>query len=130
MITINHLAEGYPTNLHLIKMQTEGLTHAYSLIQTPHNINCLNWVLGHIAIGRDRVLSIFGEEPFFSEAEVNRYKIDSDSINADAEDVIRLERMIAILMVGHTKFDQSLSKIDEETLSEWIKLGTRQILLV
>ena len=53
MITKKQLAEGYALNLRLIEMQTAGLSHSDSLIQTPYNINCLNWELGHIAVGRD-----------------------------------------------------------------------------
>jgi hypothetical protein len=53
------------------------LSHADSLIQTPYNINCLNWVLGYIAVGRDSVLRLVCEEPLLSGAEANRYKTDS-----------------------------------------------------
>jgi len=42
MITKEQLAEGYALNLRLIQMQTEGMSHAESLTQTPYNINCLN----------------------------------------------------------------------------------------
>jgi len=77
MITKDQLAEGYALNLRLIEMQTAGLSHADSLIQTPYNINCLNWVLGHIAVGRDSVLRMVGEEPLLSETETNCYKTDS-----------------------------------------------------
>jgi hypothetical protein len=58
-------------------MQTAGLSHDDSLIQTPYNINYLNWVLGHIAVGRDSVLRLVCEEPLLNEAEANRYKTDS-----------------------------------------------------
>lgn len=77
MITKDQLAEGYALNLRLIEMQTAGLSHTVSLIQTPNNINCLNWVLGHIAVGRDSVLRMVGEGHLLSEAETNRYKTDS-----------------------------------------------------
>jgi hypothetical protein len=77
MITKDQLAEGYALNLHLIERQTAGLSHADSLIQTPSNINCLNWVLGYIAVGRDSVLRLVCEEPLLSGAEANRYKTDS-----------------------------------------------------
>ncbi len=77
MVTKDQLAEGYALNLRLIEMQTAGLSHTDSLIQTPNNINCLNWVLGHIAVGRDSVLRMVGEEPLLSEKETNCYKTDS-----------------------------------------------------
>jgi hypothetical protein len=68
MITKDQLAEGDAINLCLIGMQTAGLSHADNLIQTQYNINCLNWVLGHIAVGRERVLQLVGEETLLSEA--------------------------------------------------------------
>jgi hypothetical protein len=77
MVTKDQLAEGYALNLRLIEMQTAGLSHADSLIQTPYNINYLNWVLGHIAVGRDSVLRLVCEETLLNEAEVNCYKTDS-----------------------------------------------------
>ena len=52
MITPQKLIDGFGLNLRLIKLQTEGLSHADSLIQTPYNINCLNWVVGHITVNR------------------------------------------------------------------------------
>lgn len=58
MITKEQLAEGYALNLRLVKMHTAGLSHADSLILSPYNINCLNWVVGHIAVGRDSVMRL------------------------------------------------------------------------
>jgi hypothetical protein len=72
MITIDQLAEGFALNFRLMKMQCEGLSHADSLVQTPYNINCMNWVLGHIAVSRDRVLRLVGEEHLLTEIEPNR----------------------------------------------------------
>lgn len=46
MINKAHLAGDYALNVRLIKMQTTELTHADSLMQTPYNINCLNWLWG------------------------------------------------------------------------------------
>ena len=41
MIKIEALDEAYGVNLRLIKLQTEGLSHSDSLVQTPYNINSL-----------------------------------------------------------------------------------------
>jgi hypothetical protein len=100
MITKQHLAEGYALNIRLIKMQCAGLTHDDSLVQSQYNINCLNWVLGHIASSRDRVLILLGEEPLLNEAEALRYKTDSTPITEDGLDVIKLDRLLEILEVG------------------------------
>jgi uncharacterized damage-inducible protein DinB len=118
MITIHQLAEGFALN-----------QHADSLIQTPYNINCLNWVLGHLAVNRDRVLSTIGEESLLSEGEFDRYKTESDPIKEDGEDVIKLERLLEILTEGQDKINQGFSKLTETQLSSLIQVGERQIQL-
>jgi uncharacterized damage-inducible protein DinB len=110
-------------------MQSAGLSHADSLIQTPYNINCLNWVLGHLAVNRDRVLSTIGEESLLSEGEFDRYKTESDPIKEDGEDVIKLERLLEILTEGQDKINQGFSKLTETQLSSLIQVGERQIQL-
>jgi uncharacterized damage-inducible protein DinB len=129
MITIHQLAEGFALNQRLITMQSAGLSHADSLIQTPYNINCLNWVLGHLAVNRDRVLSTIGEESLLSEGEFDRYKTESDPIKEDGEDVIKLERLLEILTEGQDKINQGFSKLTETQLSSLIQVGERQIQL-
>ena len=127
MITKDQLAEDYALNLRLIDMQTAGLSHADSLIQTPYNINCLNWVLGHIAVGRDSVLQLVGEETLLSEAETNRYKTESDPITEDSEHVIQLERLLEILATGQMRINAGLSRLTEDELSGEVRVGERQV---
>lgn len=129
MITIDHLADRFALNVRLLKMQCEGLSHAESLVQTPYNINCLNWVLGHIAVSRDRVLRLVGEGHLLTEAQANRYKSESDPIKEDGEDVIKLERLLEILAEGQERINNGFSKLSEEQLSELIQLGERQVTL-
>jgi hypothetical protein len=127
MITKDQLAEGYALNLRLIEMQTAGLSHANSLIQTPYNINCLNWVLGHIAVGRDSVLRLVGEESLLSEEETNRYKTDSDPITEDEPGVLQLERLLGILTTGQMRITSGFSRLTEEELSREVPVGELQV---
>ncbi len=127
MITKDQLSEGFALNFRLIEMQTAGLSHADSLIQTPYNINCLNWVLGHIAVGRDRVLQLVGEETLLSDAETNRYKTESDPITEDGEHVIQLERLLEILATGQLRINSGFSRLTEHELSGEVQVGERQV---
>lgn len=127
MITIDQLAEGFALNYRLMKMQCEGLSHADSLLQTQYNINCLNWVLGHIAVSRDRVLRLVGEESLLTEAEFNRYKTESDPITVDGDEVIQLERLLEILSVGQERINAGFSRLTDEQLAELIQVGERQV---
>ncbi len=127
MITKEELAQGYAVNLRLIQMQTEGLSHADSLIKTQYNINTLNWVLGHVAVGRDNVLRLLGEEPMLSEAETSRYKRGSEPIIEDGQDIIPLERLLDILAKGQEKINTGFERIDESALSEEIQIGQNKV---
>ena len=127
MITIDQLAEGFALNFRLMKMQCEGLSHADSLVQTPYNINCLNWVLGHIAVSRDRVLRLVGEEHLLTEAELDRYKTESNPIEVDGEDVIKLERLLEVLSTGQERINTGFSRRTDEQLAELIQVGERRV---
>lgn len=127
MITIGQLAEGFELNLRLIQRQTEGLSHADSLLQTPYNINCLNWVLGHIAVNRDRILLLLGEASLLSEAEYDRYKSESDPIREDGEDVVPLERLLRVLADGQQIISALFSALSDEDLSQEVQVGERMI---
>ena len=129
MITKEQLAEGYALNLRLIQMQTEGLSHADSLTQTPYNINCLNWVLGHIAVGRDSVLRLVGEDLLLSEAETSRYKTESNPITEEGVDVVRLDKLLEILTTGQERMNTGFSRLTDVDLSKEIQVGERQVQL-
>ena len=116
MITPKQLADSYAVNTRIIQLQTEGLTHAESLIQTPYNINSLNWVLGHIAVNRDRVLALIGADTLLTEAETARYRRESEPVRADGEGILRLERLLEIINLGLESITQALGDLEPEAL--------------
>lgn len=125
MISAKKLADSYSLNTHIIQLQTDGLSHSESLIQTPYNINSLNWVLGHIAVNRDRVLALLGEPTFLTETETARYKRESEPIRADGEDVIPLERLLEIIRMGQDRLSEALARLTPEDLARVIHAGGR-----
>lgn len=127
MITNDQLIDGFSLNIRLIKLQTDGLSHAESLIQTPYNINCMNWVLGHIAVNRDSVMGLIGAEPLLSEAETLRYKTESDPIIEDGPHVLQLERLLEVLSTGQNKIAAALDALSEVDLLEEIQVGERMM---
>lgn len=66
MITATDLIGALERNLNIVKSQTQGLSHADSLLQLPFRGNCMNWVLGHIATTRNAMLQFLGEEAILS----------------------------------------------------------------
>ena len=130
MIGPSDLAEAFGRNVNVIKAQTDGLTHADSLMQPPFRGNCMNWVVGHIAANRDRVLEALGEEPVMG-AEAARYKRESEPlVEAEGElGILQLEELLARLDAGQERIASALSRIDEEALSHEITRGDRKITL-
>lgn len=129
MITEDKLAESYAVNLRLIQMQTDGLSHADSLIQTQFNINSLNWVVGHIAVNRDNVLKLLGEEPLLTEAQTARYRRESEPIVGDGVDVIRLEKLLELLERGQEIISKTIAGLSEDDLAREIQVGENMVTL-
>src|SRR2546425_11776867 len=81
----------------VISMQTIGLTHEDSLIQPPFRGNCLNWIVGHILVGREPVLTYLGESLPWTEVVSNRYKRDSAPVTSSAEDALPVAQLLSAL---------------------------------
>jgi uncharacterized damage-inducible protein DinB len=129
MITANDLGAGYALNVRLIKRQTEGLSHADSLIQTPYNINSLNWVLGHIAVNRDNVFRALGVEPLLTEAQTQRYIRNSEPVRQDGPDILSLEELLELLERGQAIIENEFNNLTPEALEREIEIGQRSITL-
>ena len=114
MINSQDLSNAFARNVSIIKMQTQGLTHEDSLRQLTHG-NCLNWVLGHVAVSRDGVLKSLGEPPLM-DAHGDRYKRDSDPVTHADEGTMTLEELLSWLDRSQERIATALSKMDEAAL--------------
>ena len=126
MITTADIIAGLERNLGIIKAQTEGLSHADSLLQPPFRGNCLNWVLGHMADNRNTMLRLLGEEAIIGEAQAKRYGYDSEPVCGDEDDILTLEQLLAVLEQGQSALAARLEKITAEELAGEVEsfLGT------
>jgi hypothetical protein len=122
MITPKQLADGFALNTHIIQRQTQDLSHAESLTQAPYNINNMNWVLGHIAVNRDRVLALLGEARLLTGSEKDRYETGSEPVRADGEAVIPLERLLEIINQGQEHISEALPRQTPEELETEIQV--------
>lgn len=116
MLTAQDLSKAFTRNVWIVVAQSEGLSHEDSLLQTPH-VNCLNWVLGHLAEGRDQVLALLGEPPVLG-AEGERYRRESDPIKGEGPGVVPLDRLLAVLKEGQERIAAALSGLSGEALAE------------
>ena len=126
MITATDLIGTLERNLGIIKAQTQGLSHADSLLQFPFRGNCLNWVLGHIVDNRNTMLRFLGEEAILSEAHAKRYGYDSELVCGGADDILTLEQLLMALEQSQSALAAKLQKMTVEELAREVQsfLGT------
>jgi len=123
MIEMDDLVDGYARNLSILQRQTAGLTHADSLIQPPVRGNCLNWVVGHIASSRGRILAVLGEEPVLSEEQTARYGRNSAPVLGDTEDVLLLPMLMDALVRAQGRIAAALGRATPESLARETQFG-------
>jgi len=116
MISADLIARYFSVNHRIIHRQIEGLTHEDSLRQLPFRGNCLNWVLGHIMASRNRVLTLLGQEPVWSEAETAPYVSGSEPITS-GENAHRLEKIVADLDRSQEQIEAGLKQVSPEDLA-------------
>ena len=115
MITAAELTTMLAQNLRVIGLQTEGLTHADSMLQLPFRGNCLNWVLGHIVDSRDYMLRIAGAEPLWDEERGKIYGFGSEAMQADDE-VVPMETILADLQRSQERLANAMATLDDDRL--------------
>lgn len=80
-----------------LRKQTDGLTHADSLLQLPFRGNCLNWTVGHILFARNNLCKMMGIRPFWTDEETAPYGRDSVPITPENAHIAhRLENLLAL----------------------------------
>ena len=100
----------------IIKEQTKGLTHADTLLTLPFRANTMNWVLGHIASNRNRILHTLGEPPALDEALANRYARDSEPVT-NTETAVPLTTLLAAIDESQARILAALEKATAEELA-------------
>ena len=121
MLDTEDMIGAFERNAKVIQMQTQGLSHEQCLLQLPFRGNCMNWVLGHIAVTRNDVLKVLGEKPVLSEREVARYRHGSEPVLADGEDVAKLKRLLDVLEHSQERIAAALKRLGPEDLAEEVE---------
>jgi hypothetical protein len=119
MINPGWLAIDMERNHRVITRLTDGLTHADSLLVPPSGGNCLNWVLGHIAVSRDRMLALVGAAPLWDASTAAPYVTGSEPLTAESAGVLPLERLLADLAASSEALITALrGKSPDDMLAE------------
>jgi hypothetical protein len=113
----------FERNRRLIRSQAEGLDHSQSLLQ-PSGGNCFNWVLGHIVVHRDKVISACGARPVMDADQTARYENESDPIIGDGKDVVAFDTLLELLDASQERLVDAVSNAD---LMEMQSVGDRHV---
>jgi len=115
MITAAEMSAILARNLSILGRQTEGLTHADSMLQLPFRGNCLNWVLGHILVSRDYMLRLAGATPLWDETRSAPYGYGSEQMAADAG-AVDMHTILADLQRSQKRLAAAMAALDEDAL--------------
>lgn len=111
MLTIDNLIAMYARNLHFIKEFTAGLNHSDSLVQPPVPGNCMNWVIGHMLVYRNRILKIAEQPAIFDEVTAARYAANSKPILGDESGIGIFEDMLQALDASQAAIAAAMKSI-------------------
>ena len=89
-------------NQDFIIESTKSLSQSDSLLQLPGDSNCMNWILGHVAVYRDIMLSCSLETTCMSASEVKLYASGSTPISSTSKSA-SLEQLLKFLQEGFEK---------------------------
>ena len=105
------------SNHYVLLKQAQGVTHVESIKQPAYNVNCYNWVLGHIIQHRDVMLELLGEEPVLTPEEAELYKAGSPPIN-EGDEVVPFERLMNLLTLSQERLMASLGNVTADNLAK------------
>jgi uncharacterized damage-inducible protein DinB len=113
----NQLKENFKWNTSLIQKLVDGIEHEESIFQLPFPTNCLNWVLGHILVGRNKALSLLKGDQFRDDETLALYKSGSEPIKQDGK-ARNWDSLIMDLDESQIWINKALDDFTEDELQE------------
>ncbi len=102
-------------NFGIIQRQIKDITHEQSLIQPPFRGNCMNWVLGHLVMSRQRILIMTNQPTLWTQEQCNRYERGSEPI-VDSADALPFEKIAADLVTSQERIGTWLENAKPQDL--------------
>jgi hypothetical protein len=115
--TARKLAQDYEFNAMLVHRLVDGLTQEETLIQLLFEVNCLNWVLGHIVANRSHALEVVGVEHDWQEDIRKLYRTGTENVRQDGEST-HVDALLKYLDESVDKLKAALENASQEYLSE------------
>ncbi|MCA9888537.1 MAG: DinB family protein [Anaerolineae bacterium] len=105
------------SNHYVLLKEGQGITHEESVKAPLYNVNCYNWVLGHILQHRDIMLDLLGFEKVMTDDEAALYEAGSKPISEDGPSV-PFERLMDMLTTSQARLMDALGHVSEEDLAK------------
>jgi len=118
MITSDIIIRYFKLNHQVLQMQAKGLTHEDTLLTPPFRANCLNWVLGHIIVYRDRALALLGQAAVWDASRAAPYSRESEPLQA--ADAQPLEQVMADLEQTQERLTGALAELTADDLERMV----------
>ena len=120
------VTRGFKRNVSLVEAHADGISHEDSLTQTPYNVNCFNWVVGHMITSRNALFrNIAGEELWSTEDGLDRYRRESEPITEDGPGVWKLADLLAALGESQERIEARFGETTPEYLAEEVEVDGR-----
>lgn len=129
MLTNQDLIRIFSLEHNVIKMQTEGLTHADTLIQPQPGGNCMNWVLGHLLDNQITLLELLGQASPVEASELSLYQRESAPLTSDGPDVLQLDRLLQCHNLVHDLLVARLAEMSPADFDREIQFRDRTVSL-
>lgn len=114
----DELIQAYTANTHLIGRLTEGLSHVESLLAPPFPANCVNWVLGHIMVGRHRSLKLCEGSNLWPENLIRRYKSGSLPAVTGDDQIHHFDDLLKDLQKSQKRLEGHFRQLSDEYLEQ------------
>jgi hypothetical protein len=100
---------------HVVRLNTDGVSHADSLVQPQPDGNCLNWVVGHLIAIYHHTFPLLGQQPVLPAQVLARYDRGSPPIR-DASEATDFSELLTSWDETSRRFAAGLATLDPATL--------------
>jgi hypothetical protein len=115
------IIKAFQDNHYVIKRQSHQITNTESLIEPPFRGNTMNWVVGHILVGRDEVLTLLEAKPVMPHpADVESYQTGSDPKQIGYNPV-PFNRLLDLLNESQIRLEKALTGIPDPAFSKIVQ---------
>lgn len=120
MITIEDFAKMLSGEQEIMRQQTDGLSHADSLLQPQPGGNCLNWVMGHLVGNLVEIQSVLGGDLPDGLPDLEHYGFGSEPIRGEEGGVIDFQALLDAYDLLMQHITDRLADMTEDDFDEEI----------